>query len=96
MTQETTRELEIAKYVEIVNGKIAGIRLALVLLVANTQIKENNPLYIKALEYAEERIKEGIESGEFKFDSEGYPEGTLSELRNLIESLSDLEKKEDE
>ena len=92
MTQEVIRELDITEYAELVNGKVAGLRLALTLFVANTQTKEQIESYVRILEDAESLIETGMQKGDFQFDSKEYPNGTLAELRNLRESLTGLSR----
>ena len=96
MTQEEIRELDISEYAELVNGRVAGLRLAFTLFVANSQTKEQIESYVRILEDAESLIETGMQKGEFQFDSKGYPDGTLAELRNLRESLTGLAREKGE
>ena len=88
MTQEETKELDIVEYAELVNGRVAGLRLAFTLYMTNTQSTEDIKTYVKALEDAENIIETGLKNGAYQFNSKGYPDGTLDMLRNLIESLN--------
>lgn len=86
---EEVKELDITDFVELVNGRVAGLRLAFNLFISHSQTAKDIRSYIRDLEQAEVTIIRGMEKGEFQFASEGYPNGTLSELKNLIESLTD-------
>jgi len=92
MTQEKVTQLDITEFAELVNGKVAGIRLAFSLFIASTQEREKVEDYIEVLERTRRLIEEGVEDGVYEFGSEGYPKGTLIMLKELIDSLSDTER----
>lgn len=88
MSQEDVRELPVSEYAELVNGRVAGLRLAFVLFLTDIQDTKSIRAYIKSLENAKGLIETGIKNGEFQFSSRGYPDGTLDVLEDLIESLN--------
>ena len=82
--------LTVEEYAELLNGRMAGMRLAFNLFVAYSSSEQALEEYIDNLRDVQTKIKSGIENDEFSFASEGYPNGTLLTLDEMIEALSNM------
>lgn len=82
--------LTIEEYAELLNGRMAGMRLAFNLFVAYSSSKQALEEYIENLKDVQSKIKSGVENNEFEFVSEGYPNGTLITLDEMIDALSNM------
>ena len=82
--------LSIEEYAELLNGRMAGMRLAFNLFVAYSSSEQALEEYIDNLKDVQSKIKSGLENNEFEFVSDGYPNGTLIALDEMIDALSNM------
>ena len=96
MTPPEVQTITMEQYVSVLNGKIAGIRLSLSLLITKSQSPEVVREYVDSLKRSKSLFEEVVKGDEDQPESTRFLDGTIEILDGLIETLdaSQPEKQE--
>ena len=87
MTPPEVQTITMEQYVSVLNGKIAGIRLSLSLLITKSQSPEVVREYVDSLKRSKSLFEEVVKGDEDQPESTRFLDGTIEILDGLIETL---------